>query len=201
MCSCIRAAFITFSLCTILYRWRFALIKVEPKFILLHGRGGRPTGSVFQLEECLRQHFPSASFQRPQLLHGDPQVLAEESLRELEKLPLPENSIVIGVSLGGLIAARLQETNRPDLRVYCVSSPLWVEGVQLQTKPLHRIAFYSSQDEVISGRVQNWPQFAQAWDIPWLSHDTDRHKQQIAELISASLREEDIDALLPSLTH
>jgi pimeloyl-ACP methyl ester carboxylesterase len=177
------------------------LITEELQFVLLHGRGGRPTGSVLQLEGCLRQYFPSASFHRPQLLHGDPQVAAQESLSQLENLPLPENSIVIGVSLGGLIAARMQETNRPDLHVYCVSSPLWVDGVRLQEKPLHRVAFYSSQDEVIAGRIQNWPQFAQAWDIPWLSHDTDLHKQQIAKLISASLGGEDIDALLPSLMH
>jgi pimeloyl-ACP methyl ester carboxylesterase len=177
------------------------LIAAEPEFILLHGRGGRPTGSVLQVEECLRQHFPLAKFQRPQLLHGDPQVPAEESLRELEKLPFAIGSIVIGISLGGLIAARLQETNRPDLHVYCVSSPLWAEGVRLQQRPLSRFAFYSSRDEVIAGRVQDWPQFAQAWDIPWLSHDTDRHKEHIAELIAASLRGDDIDSLLPALMY
>ncbi len=169
------------------------------QFVLLHGRGGRPTGSVFQLEECLRRHFPSSEFQRPQLLHGDPRVPAEDSLQALEKISIPDNSVVIGVSLGGLIAARLQETSRPDLRVYCISSPTWAEAVRLQQKPSNRISFYSSQDEVIAGRTEEWPQLAQAWDLPWLSHDTDRHKQRLTELIAASLRGEDIDALLASL--
>jgi pimeloyl-ACP methyl ester carboxylesterase len=168
----------------------------DPTFILLHGRGGRPTGSALQLEECLRQYFPAAEFQRPQLLHGDPQVPAEKSLEDLAQLAIPKSAIIVGISLGGLVAARLQETSRPDLCVYCVSSPLWAEGVRLEQKPNHRVALYSSHDEVIAGRVQEWPQFAQAWDLPWLSHDTDRHKQRIAALIAASLRHEDVDALL-----
>lgn len=169
---------------------------VAPQFVLLHGRGGRPTGSVLQLEECLRQHFPASEFQRPQLLHGDPQVPAEDSLQGLEKIAIPENSIVIGISLGGLVAARLQETARPDLHVYCVSSPTRAEDVRLQQKPANRISLYSSRDEIIAGRTQEWPQLAEAWDIPWLSHNTDRHKQQIAQLIAASLREEDLNSYL-----
>lgn len=168
-------------------------------FVLLHGRGGRPTGSVLQLEECLRQHFPSAEFQRPQLLHGDPQVPAEESLEGLRNLPIAEGAIVVGVSLGGLIAARLQETGRPDLNVYCISSPIWAERVRLEQRPDKRVAFYSSKDEVIAGRVEEWPQLAHSWDIPWLSHDTDRHKQRLAALIAASLKGEDVGSLLASI--
>lgn len=168
----------------------------NPNFVLLHGRGGRPVGSVLQLEECLRQYFPASEFQRPQLLHGDPKVPAEESLENLHKLPIAERAVVVGVSLGGLIAARLQETSRPDLTVYCVSSPTWADGVRLQQRPDNRFAFYSSNDEVISGRVEEWPQLAHSWDIPWLNHDTDRHKQQLAALIAASLKGEDLLATI-----
>lgn len=168
----------------------------KQNFVLLHGRGGRPTGSVMQLEACLRQYFPEDEYQRPALLHGDPEVPSEQSLEDLAQISIPENSTVIGISLGGLIAARLQETSRSDLRVYCVSSPLWAEGVRLEQKPENRVALYSSNDEVIVGRVSEWPKFAQAWDLPWLSHDTDRHKERLAKLIAASLRGESLKDLL-----
>lgn len=176
------------------------MIAVEPQFVLLHGRGGSPKGSVFQLEQCLRQFFPTASFERPALLHGDPKIPAEESLAGLEDIRITESSVVIGISLGGLIAARLQETKRKDLRVFCISSPTWAEQVKLDAKPASRVAFYSSNDAIIADRVQQWPQLAQAWDIPWLNHDTDRFKQPLAELITASLRKEDVAARLAAFS-
>jgi hypothetical protein len=51
----------------------------------------------------------------------------------------------------------------------------------------NRVAFYSSHDEVIAGRIAGWPQLAQAFDLPWLSHDTDAHKRELARLVFAYL--------------
>jgi hypothetical protein len=45
------------------------------------------------------------------------------------------------------------------------------------------LALYSSRDEVIAGRTSRWPNLAEAHDLPWLSHDTDSHKEALARLI------------------
>ncbi len=48
----------------------------------------------------------------------------------------------------------------------------------------HRVAIYSSGDEVIADRVAEWPSLADAHDFPWLSHDTDLHKTRICEFLN-----------------
>jgi CheY-like chemotaxis protein len=160
--------------------------------VLLHGKGGSPAGSVSQLEAELRRllpgNIPADLFQRPKLLHSDPNVLAEDSLADLASRNLPKNAALIGISLGGLVAAKLQEQDRDDLHVICISSPTWADGVRLEKRMPNRIAFYSSKDEVIAGRTADWPQLSQAYDLPWLTHDTDQHKQVLASLIMSCLK-------------
>lgn len=154
---------------------------------LLHGKGGSPKGSVSQLEPLLQAANPDLRFERPLMPHNDPAVPAERSVEHLAALDLPENSAVIGISLGGLVAARLQELSRPDLRVACVSSPTWADGVHLERRMPNRIAIYSLNDDVIAGRVSEWPELAEALEFPWLSHDTDLHKVRICEHLNAWL--------------
>ena len=50
-----------------------------------------------------------------------------------------------------------------------------------------RIAFYSSNDNVIAGRTQHWPRLATAYDLPWLTHDTSAHAPELTPLIIAYL--------------
>lgn len=159
---------------------------------LFHGKGGSPGGSVLQLEELLRGRFPRTRFVRPALLHGDPAVTAEASLEGLRNLEIPTGSAVIGISLGGLLAARLQESGRDDLHVTCISSPTWADGVALSQRMTRRLAIYSSLDEVIKGRTANWPQLARAHDIPWLTHDTDKHKEALSSIVAADLGNDDV---------
>ena len=154
---------------------------------LLHGKGGRPTGSVLQLEECLRPLLPNIVFHRPTLLHSNPNVLAEQSLADLQTKEIPTSSIIIGISLGGLVAAKLQELVRRDLTVICISSPTWADDVKLERRMRRRAVFYSSSDVVIAGRTAQWPDLADAYDMPWLSHDTDGHNVSLALLIAAWL--------------
>ncbi len=161
------------------------------KIILLHGRGGSPEGSVKDLEAGLRAQYPGQSanlYQRPRLLHTDGAVLAEQSLAGLRALNLPRGAVLIGVSLGGLLAARLQEDGREDLRIICINSPTWADGVTLERRMPDRLAFYSSGDEVIAGRTANWPRLAMAFDLPWLTHDTSVHAKQLTPLIIAYLQ-------------
>ena len=157
---------------------------VKPIY-LFHGKGGSPQGSVKLLESTLRPLLPNHDFFRPELLHYDPAILAEDSLAALDKLNVPANAIIIGISLGGLVAARLQETSRKDLTVICISSPTWADGIRLQHRMPNRLAIYSSNDEVIAGRTAEWPSLAEANDIPTLTHNTDQHVAQLSQLVSA----------------
>lgn len=159
---------------------------------LLHGKGGSPDGSVKQLEAELRRYYPAATFgphlfHRPRLLHSNPDVPAEASLADLVARNIPDNAAIVGISLGGLIAAKLQESGRDDLHVVCISSPTWADGVRLERRKPNRLALYSSNDDVIAARTSNWPQLAQAFDLPWLTHDTDVFKQELGRLVFAHL--------------
>jgi pimeloyl-ACP methyl ester carboxylesterase len=166
------------------------------KIFLLHGKGGSPDGSVKQLEVELRRYYPadisSDFFQRPKLSHSNPKVLAEQSLADLAARNIPQNAVVIGISFGGLLAARLQEQGREDLCVVAISAPTWADAVRVEKRMPNRIALYSSNDEVLAGRTKNWPQLAQAFDLPWLTHDTDRHKRELARLAFAYLNGESV---------
>jgi len=151
---------------------------------LLHGKGGSPNGSVLQLENELRPRLRGAEFERILMPHSDPNVLAEVSVEFLRQRELARGATVIGVSLGGLVAAKLQEDGRDDLRVICVSSPTWADGVKLARKMANRIAIYGTYDDVIAGRTEEWPQLAEAHEVDWLTHDTDAHKVRLGELIA-----------------
>jgi len=163
---------------------------------LFHGKGGSPAGSVSVLETALRPSFEGASFVRPLLLHNDPNVLAEHSLAGLTNLQIRDSATIIGVSLGGLVAARLQEISRRDLTVICVSSPTWADGVRLERPTQGRMAIYSSNDEVIKGRTENWPRLAKSFDVTTLTHDTDRHADLLARAITAYLLGNDVNEAL-----
>jgi esterase/lipase len=166
------------------------------EIFLFHGKGGSPAGSVSVLETALRPSFEGASFVRPLLLHNDPNVLAEHSLAGLTNLKIPDSATIIGVSLGGLIAARLQEIRRQDLTVICVSSPTLADGVRLERPTQRRMAIYSSNDDVIKGRTENWPSLAEAFDVTTLTHDTDRHANLLARAITAYLFGNDVNEAL-----
>jgi hypothetical protein len=159
------------------------LIKARSNVVfLLHGKGGSPEGSVRKLEEAFTKHWPGLQYSRPLLPHHDPAVAAEASVAALQRMEIPPGATLVGISLGGLVAAKLQESGRPDLRVMAISAPTSADGVLLESRPEHRVAVYSSSDAVISGRVNNWPELAQAYDFDWLSHDTDIHLKEIVRL-------------------
>ena len=166
---------------------------------LLHGKGGWPGGSVLQLEGLLRKFCPEPRYVRPSLPHGREkgEQSAERSLDFLEELAIEPAALLVGISLGGLVAAKLQETGREDLHVICISSPTWADGVTLEKRVSHRLAIYSSQDNVIAGRTSRWPDLADAHDLPWLTHDTDAHKEALARLIVAYMVGQDVGSFVP----
>jgi predicted esterase YcpF (UPF0227 family) len=163
-----------------------------PAIFLLHGRGGSPNGSVMQLETELRGCEPEQNYVRPLLPHCDPSITPWKSVVHLRSLDLPNGALIIGISLGGLVAAKLQELERPDLHVVCISSPTHVDETELNTRMERRVALYSSADSVIAGRTERWPQLAEAHDLPWLDHDTDKHKRALAHILCGYLKRLDV---------
>ena len=136
-----------------------------------------------KIESILSQHWPGLEFRRPTMPHSDPSVLAEESVEFLQSLEIPQGALLLGISLGGLVAAKLQELDRPDLQVMAISSPTWADAVRLETKQNRRLAFYSSKDAVIAERVDDWLKLAAfSRDLDWLSHETDQHLKYIARI-------------------
>ena len=117
-----------------------------PAIYLLHGRGGSPNGSVSQLEAELRILEPNQSYIRPLMPHSEPAVTPLASVVHLRGFDVPSGALIIGVSLGGLVAAKLQELERPDLHVISISSPTHAEDTELTIKMGCRVALYSSAD-------------------------------------------------------
>ena len=123
---------------------------------------------------------------------------ALESYRWMRQYLLPEvpnNSLVIGIGLGGLLAARLQEEfPAKDLSVIALNSPT-VEGlIELQNIVFNRVAIYSSFYSPLMGCC-NWPRFTpQAYDVPWLMHGVKNTKYGLAYLLTAYMQTEDLSA-------
>lgn len=88
----------------------------------------------------------------------------------------------------------VQETRRPDLDVVCVSSPTIHGVIKLKRRMQHRVALYSSQDPSIVGRVENWPDLAEAHDTPYLMHGAHLHPYALRRLILAHREERDLGA-------
>jgi esterase/lipase len=100
---------------------------------LLHGWGGSRDGTVRLLGESLKANIPDHwGVSRPQLPHGDRNRPATESVALLHNLSVPPGSLLIGISMGGLVAAKLQEEGRTDHHVIAVSSPTWASGISLE---------------------------------------------------------------------
>jgi len=155
-----------------------------PAIYFLHGTGGSPNGSVMLLEAELIRCGPAQYYVRPLLPHADPNVQPSKSVEYLRTFGIPEGALLVGISLGGLVAAMLQEQVRSDLHVICISLPTYAGDTELQQHMARRVALYSSADPVIARRTERWPLLAEAYDLPWLrGHDIDPHKAILANLI------------------
>jgi predicted esterase YcpF (UPF0227 family) len=166
---------------------------------LFHGRVGSPNGTVKKLQETLEPSLSGVQFTRPLLPHNNPDANPEESLKYIKSLNIPKNSLLIGVSLGGLVAAKLQEKYRPDLHVICISSPTVYKDFKLESKANNRISFYSSNDDIISERVSNWPELGESYDLTWLTHNTDLYLPEIHKLVLGYINKSDLKTLVKNL--
>lgn len=62
------------------------------------------------LEDALRPLLDGAQFLRPSLPHFDYHRTAEDSVDFLHRMQIAPRALVVGISLGGLVAAKLHET-------------------------------------------------------------------------------------------
>jgi hypothetical protein len=162
--------------------------KAEPMFpipavYLIHGKGESPEGTVMKLQAVLEQHWPGLNFVCPVIPFYDPRKPAAVAVKELLRTTMPRGSLLVGVGLGGLVAARLQELGRQDLQVIAISSPTWSDEVTLESRTERRLAFYSSHDPIIGSRIANWPKLASfSQDLDWLDQETSKNLKYIVRL-------------------
>jgi hypothetical protein len=157
---------------------------------LLHGKDGSPNGSVRLLEDALRALLDGAHSCGRGLPHSDYHRPAENSVDFLRQMQIAARALVMGISLCGLVAAKVQEAGRPDLGG-CISSPTWADLVSFERSVRNRTAIYSSADTVIAGRTSEWQRLARAYDVPWQTHNTDEHIPWLAPAIAACANGED----------
>lgn len=127
---------------------------------LLHGKGGSPEGSVRKLQEVLEKHWQGVKFIRPSLPHRHPAIPAEASVEYLQGLGISAGSLLIGISLGGLVAAQLRVCAPEGLYVIAISAPAFPDGVELKRRAKRRVVFYSLSDPVTKDRNRLWPLLA-----------------------------------------
>ena len=158
----------------------------------LHGRG-EGANALKKIQELIQRNHKKPTYSTPLLPHADPKVAAETSLEWMERFVpfLTPGMLMIGVNLGGLLAAKIQE-NHPelDLSVFALVAPTSCDGVRLEKKMNKRVVLYSTAaDASIKGHCEDWPEFTdQAFDVSWLMHDIDLARYSIAYLITCYMK-------------
>lgn len=142
-------------------------------------------------------------YKRPQLPYEFKEdASALESYRWLNSylLPgVPPNSVIFGIGLGGLLAAKLQEDfPAKRLSVIAINAPCFEESITLNDVISNRIALYSKAYSPIADRC-DWIRYAgQAYDLPWLQHGTKNTKYGLAYLLTAYMQIENLAAEVAS---
>lgn len=83
-----------------------------PAVYLIRDKGESPEGPVKKLQAVLEQHWPGLNFIRPDIPFYDLKRPADVAAKELLRTPIQEGSLLVGMGLGGLVAARLQELGK-----------------------------------------------------------------------------------------
>jgi pimeloyl-ACP methyl ester carboxylesterase len=152
----------------------------------LHGKGGSSNGTIKLLREAL---LPRLTDPLPITLLDYPSTTAKEYyaavLAATERFP--SSSMLVGVSLGGLVAAKLLQDHRPDLAVVTLASPTHADGLTLAKRITPNLyALYSHNDPVVGDRT-NWGDFTNDHaDVPWMSdHNLDPQRHSVAVVLAA----------------
>lgn len=158
----------------------------------LHGKGGSSNGTIRILRDALLSYLNHP----PQITLLDfPSTTADEYYAAVLAVAdkFPTGSMLVGVSLGGLMAAKLLQDNRPDLTVVALASPTFADGISLTKRMTSNLyAIYSHADPVVGERT-NWGDYtADHADVDWMSdHNLDTQKKRIGLLLSDFLEHGD----------
>lgn len=173
---------------------------------LLHDRG--TPDDVDKLAEIMSKKLGTDYyfFKRPQPPHEFIEDVAPDvSYRWLKTYFLPDtliNSVIFGIGLGGLLAAKLQEDfPARNLSVIAVNAPT-TEGLISLDRSVHqsRVALYSSVYPTLADC--DWSKYApQVYDVAWLQHGIKNTKYGLAYLLSAYMRQEDISTQVSAVTN
>lgn len=163
----------------------------------LHDRGTPEDVERLAAIMATRVHTDDDFFKRLQPPHDSKEdASALESYRGLSSslLPVvPSNSVIFGIGLGGLLAAKLQEDfPAKRLSVVAINAPCSEGSISLGSLVSNRVAIYSSAYPPIAGRC-DWGRCAgQAYDVPWLQHGIKNTKYGLAYLLTAYMQIENL---------
>jgi len=101
------------------------------------------------------------------------------------------NSLLVGISLGGLLAAALQEANpEHNFNVFAISSYTSDVGVMLMEYRVQRISLFSSLENSL---FNDWRKYTPyTYDVPWLQHGPEISKYTLSHLIYSYLNKSTI---------
>jgi hypothetical protein len=163
---------------------------------LFHGRGSSSVGVMHTLSLILQRKVGGVTLIRPNdMPHARLETSPLEAYAELAPYVslIQPKSLIVGVELGGLLAAKLQQ-DQPDLElgVVAVSSPTHAEGLGLRhIQSPGLTALYSGLDPVM--KDMDWTPYAgNLIDVPWLrDHNVNRHKYSLADILKAVIEGHD----------
>lgn len=189
---------------------------------LLHGYAGNPQGSVltayhaigrsmgpgmvFGISSNLTMPFALSEGARYDDSEGEKElrlVIGLDQLLETLKCDGadPKDTLIIGTSLGGLVATLAQESF--GCSVIAISAPDQVGShkVNVHAERGNLLSIYSStDDEVIAGRTGLWPLATKfAIDVPGMTHDHDAHVKTVAMVSALYLSGSDPDGIRSTL--
>jgi hypothetical protein len=154
---------------------------------IFHDRGQDPE-DLQQFALLLERSLPQTSYDLPILPHFNTGVKTEDSFRLIaQRNHFHSGTIIIGIGLGGLLAAKLQEIQ--DLTVIAIAAPTQWDGVKLRTKNRNRLAVYSSHDENIMP-FTNWLDYTDdAFECsPLMFHDISDNRYKLALVVKQYLQ-------------
>ncbi len=103
------------------------------------------------------------------------------------------DSVLFGVGLGGLLAAKLQEDFPAyNLSVVAINAPTSDGLISLDSRVKGRVALFSGLYPAITSTC-NWSRYAsQSYDVPWLQHGIKNRKFALAHLMMKYMQHENL---------
>lgn len=145
------------------------------------------------LEAALKSAHPMVQYARPLIPSDLPTEKAIDWFLSYYLYRIPQNSLLVGIDRGGLIACAIQDAVPGlGLSVVAINAPTEDDHVVVKPSPKTRLALYSSAYLPIKERC-DWKAITPtAYDLPWLTPGC-QNFYPLAYLISAFSRSADMN--------